>query len=80
LKQEKEKHFMKAYVFTNAQGKVIGSFVPNQEQATHAPSFQPIPHTESGQKIHEINLPTHLHNVTSPEEFHKELAKLIPSL
>jgi hypothetical protein len=68
---------MKIFVFTNAQGKVIGSFTPHEKPDPKAPTFHPIPHPHSEYVVHEIEAPDHLRNITSAADLHQELASLI---
>jgi hypothetical protein len=67
---------MKVFVISDENGKVIGSVRAHASASKDVPSAgRPIP--TKGQQVHEVELPSHLHNTTSIDELHRELAKLI---
>lgn len=66
---------MKITVITDAKGDVIGTARFPKSKSQHDPVFTP--EAKSGQKVYEIELPSHLEKVESAEELHKEVKKHI---
>jgi hypothetical protein len=66
---------MKITVITDAKGEVIGTARFPTKKVKGKPVFQP--HATGGQKVHEIELPSHLESVEAAEDLHKELKKYI---
>ena len=66
---------MKITVITDAKGDVIGTARFPKSKSEHDPVFKP--DAKSGQKVYEIELPSHLEKVESAEELHKEVKKHI---
>lgn len=70
----------KIFVFTNVDGKIIGSFTPGNEQSTDL--RQPRIATDvtiHGQITHEMEIPSHLPENVPSDILHQELAKILPS-
>jgi hypothetical protein len=66
---------MKITVITDAKGDVIGTARFPTKKAKNDPVFQPVAKGE--QKVHEIELPSHLEDLKSAEDLHKELKKYL---
>jgi hypothetical protein len=64
---------MKITVITDTKGNVLGTARFPKRKSKNDPVFQPV--AKPGQKIQEIELPSHLENVQSAEELHKGLKK-----
>ena len=64
---------MKITVITDAKGNVIGTARLPTSTSKNDPVFKPV--AKPGQKVHEMELPSHLENVPSAEELHKQLKK-----
>lgn len=67
---------MKISVVTNAEGEVIATHrhVENPDpKAPRGGGFVP----RNGQKVHELALPSHLHDIRSAEELHRAVAELL---
>ena len=62
---------MKITVITDEKGHIIGTARHSKNDSKNQPVFRPM--LKEGQKVHEIELPSHLENVESAEELHKEL-------
>ncbi len=68
----------KIFVFTNIEGKIIGSFTPGKEQPTDPLLPQIATDVEiPGQTIHEMEIPGHLPEDVSTDVLHQELAKAL---
>lgn len=67
---------MKIYVFTNGAGKVIGSYQPNPNPPANTPTLQPTPSGTSC-RVHELEVPDRLCEITSADELHRELVRLV---
>jgi hypothetical protein len=68
---------MKTFVFTDARGKITGSFTPHANPDPRAPTFHPVSHPQSEYVVHEIDAPEHFRDIASAADLHVELAKLI---
>lgn len=69
---------MKIFAITNAEGEVIATARETLSAGADAPfGARLVP--QAGQKLHEVTLPPALHHIRTPQELHREVAKLIKS-
>lgn len=68
---------VKIFVFTDANGTVVGSFQPHPTTVPGAPTFHPLPHGGSGQRVVELDAPSDVAHIDNAEQLHRRLAQLV---
>ena len=69
---------MKAWVVTDAKGKIIGTM--NAAAGSKDGPTPGRPTAMKGQRVHEVELPPHLEETRDAAVLHKQLAKLVAAL
>lgn len=65
---------MMIYVITDPDGKIVGTIRPLESKSGFSLA-PPIP--EPGQRVHELQLPSELEQISDPYELHRKLSELM---